>query len=231
MGLFNNKERGNGPKWFFCSRLSVIGRAPGVMPGYILTGALILYPVVIHLSILFEESQWAFWYLLLVFSFFVLDRFTLLWRLFAALSIISLLLLSDDKVVAKYALFSFPVFICLSFLIFFARTLRTGQTPLLTRIAILTDGQISDQVLAYTRKLTIFWSLVFLFLTIESILLAMLAPLELWSLFTNVLNYIFILVLFIVEYFVRRRVLHEWRGRNLRQFIESLTKLRFRNVR
>lgn len=199
------------------------------MPGFLHTSALVLYPVVVHLSILFEKNQLAFWYLLLVLAWFALERLTLLLRLFVTVSIIVLLLFFDQAMIAEKALYSIPVFICLTLFIFFANTLRAGQTPLITTIAQLTDESLSDSARSYTRKLTMFWCVIFLCMALECLLLATLAPIQVWSLFTNVVNYLVIMLLFILEFFIRRQILPEWRKKSFRQFIQSLTMVRIWN--
>lgn len=199
------------------------------MHAFISTAALILFPVVIHLSILFDRSHWAFWYMLLVTVWIVFESMSRRWALLIVALLIGLLMLIDSQMVAKYVLYSFPVFFSLAFLLLFSRSLRTGKIPLITRVARLAEGSLSQQAEIYTRQLTVFWSFVFLLLVFETILLAVFAPIEIWSLFTNVLNYIAIMVIFVLEYFVRKRVLNEWRDKSFRQFIGSLTKIRLRD--
>lgn len=47
------------------------------------------------------------------------------------------------------------------------------------------------------------WTAFFAGITIESVLLAAYVSLETWSLFTNILNYIFIAMLFVGDYLCR----------------------------
>jgi uncharacterized membrane protein len=42
--------------------------------------------------------------------------------------------------------------------IFFARTLRTGQVPLIQRIARASDAALAPELCRYTRRLTAIWS-------------------------------------------------------------------------
>jgi len=199
------------------------------MHALISTSALILYPAVIHLSILFDKHLWAFWYMLLVSVWIAFESLSWFWRLLVVALITGLLILIESQVIVKGALYSFPVFICLAFFLLFVRSLGAGKTPLITRVARLAEGSLSESAEVYTRRLTWFWSFVFLLLVLETILLAVFAPIEVWSLFTNVVNYIVVMMLFILEYFVRKRVLHEWRERTFRQFLGSLAKVRLRN--
>lgn len=46
--------------------------------------------------------------------------------------------------------------------IFFGRTLRTGQMPLIERIARTSDPELPPPLCRYTRRLTAFWSAYFI---------------------------------------------------------------------
>ncbi|MET0042631.1 MAG: hypothetical protein ABW100_03845 [Candidatus Thiodiazotropha sp. 6PLUC3] len=81
-----------------------------------------------------------------------------------------------------------PIIINGSLFTLFTMTLLPGQTPLITRFAELMhkdERDLNDYERQYTRRVTLFWSLMFAFLTIESALLAHYASTETWSLITN----------------------------------------------
>ena len=59
----------------------------------------------------------------------------------------------------------------------------------------------------YTRRVTIVRTTFFALMAIESIELALFAPLHVWTLFTNFLNYVFVLLFFVIEYQLRLRCL------------------------
>jgi uncharacterized membrane protein len=71
---------------------------------------------------------------------------------------------------------------------FFGRTLRAGQEPLITRIARYVHGDLSGDVIAYTRRVTWAWCVFFAGTVLVSVLLFALAPLAAWSLFANILS-------------------------------------------
>lgn len=98
-----------------------------------------------------------------------------------------------------------PILINLAMALLFGRTLRAGSRPLITRYAMLLHPQLDRDVVGYTRSVTRVWTGFFLFLAAESLLLALYAPLEVWSLFCNVLNYVFTALLFVGEYRYRLR--------------------------
>jgi uncharacterized membrane protein len=96
-----------------------------------------------------------------------------------------------------------PVLINIALMVLFGRTLLPGATPLVARIASLWRGSLDPAVALYTRRVTIAWTAFFALMVAESAGLALFAPLHIWSLFTNFLNYILVLMFFIVEYQLR----------------------------
>lgn len=102
------------------------------------------------------------------------------------------------------ALYLPPFIIQGSLLWLFASSLQQGKEPLITRIARVVFQQHDEATIRYTRKVTQLWSLFFIALLIETLLLTLFAPLEIWSLFANIVNYLLILLLFSVEFIYRR---------------------------
>lgn len=96
-----------------------------------------------------------------------------------------------------------PVLINLAMMVLFWRTLLPGSVPLVGRVAALWRGTLDAAVAIYTRRVTIAWTVFFALMALESIALALFAPLPVWSLFTNGLNYVFVLLFFIIEYRLR----------------------------
>jgi hypothetical protein len=82
-----------------------------------------------------------------------------------------------------------PVLINLAMMVLFWRTLRPGAMPVVGRVAALWRGTLDPAVALYTRRVTIAWTVFFGLVAVESIALAVFAPLHIWSLFTNCLNY------------------------------------------
>jgi uncharacterized membrane protein len=107
----------------------------------------------------------------------------------------------------------------------FGRTLRDGRMPLIERAARAMRGPgavLADEVVAYARGVTQAWTALFVLLAVVNLALAALArpgglllaagfdpglsvPLAAWSLFANVLSYVFIGALFAIEFVVRGR--------------------------
>lgn len=96
-----------------------------------------------------------------------------------------------------------PIFVSLGLLALFVHTLRPGRTPVATVVAGLMGDELTAPVRRYTRKVTLAWAVFFALMTLETLALAVFAPLELWSLFAYVINYFLVALMFVGEYLVR----------------------------
>ncbi|MGC1172497.1 MAG: hypothetical protein WA904_02335 [Polaromonas sp.] len=85
----------------------------------------------------------------------------------------------------------------------FARTLRAGQIPMVSRFAAVIHGPLSPALARYTRQVTWAWTLYFAVMTGLSLLLFGLAPVAVWSAFANLLNLPLLILMFAAEYVVR----------------------------
>ena len=167
--------------------------------------AIIGYPVSLHLLIINGQTTAAVWVVLAAAGIYFLLAVDAHRSLPARLAgpgvmlaaVISLLL--DDTA----ALFLPPVLMSGALLQVFGHSLLPGNEPLIGRFAREMEGVKDARSLGYARGLTWFWTLVSAAILIQSVLLALLAPLEIWSLFSNFLNYVIIAVLFLLEYIYR----------------------------
>jgi len=85
----------------------------------------------------------------------------------------------------------------------FGRTLAPGREAFVTALARRVHGTLPDEITAYTRQVTWAWCLFFAGMGTASLLLFVLAPLETWSLFVNVLALPLMVLMFVVEYAYR----------------------------
>lgn len=88
--------------------------------------------------------------------------------------------------------------------VFFGATLRRGQVPLITRVAMREHPRLPAELAAYTRTLTATWTAAFLALFAVSIALAFALPFPAWARWTQGLALAVSLVLFAGEYLHRR---------------------------
>ena len=111
-----------------------------------------------------------------------------------------------DAVTAVRVAWIWPILGYLAIAWIFGHTLRPGRMPLIERIARRIDqgDAIPSELVRYTRILTWAWTVVPLAIALVSVLLAQFATREVWSLFTNILGYVALAVLFLAEYPYRR---------------------------
>ena len=125
-------------------------------------------------------------------------------------------------------LYATPVVIHLALCALFAGTLLPGRKPLISAYVELQYDSVSDATYRYTRRVTVAWAVFFGLMAVQSLLLALLAPVEVWSLFVNLLNYIFVAAVFVIEYLVRRRVLRDRQHPSFMRFLRALVRTDFR---
>lgn len=89
----------------------------------------------------------------------------------------------------------------------FGRTLIAGRQPLCTRFAEAVHSRLTPQQEVYTRKITVAWTVFFAAMATAATLLFLLAPLTAWSVFAHFLTLPLVAVMFLVEYWLRRRAL------------------------
>ncbi len=111
---------------------------------------------------------------------------------------------------ARYLMFVPPVLIPLSVLWLFAGSLRAGSTPLVTRVATSIRGPLPAELTRYTRQVTQWWVGLLMAMALGALLLALFASAGLWSLMTNIVMYLLMGAVFVIEYGYRR-----WRFRHL----------------
>ncbi len=114
-----------------------------------------------------------------------------------------------------------PLFFCGVFTV----SLLPGRMPLASQVAQARHGRLSPQLARYTRNLTITWSVILVAIAGEALLLAIFAPLEVWSLFANVLNYAIVITFLFGEYIFRTYRFREMEFPGFMQFLRSLPQV------
>ena len=172
---------------------------------FLISLTLFAYPALIHLSFAFDRPLLiaGMWLVASLVGLAVTLRrgHTSLSLLFGALLMAGVALWWRGEAVGL--MYLPPVLINAALMVLFGRTLLPGATPLVARIASLWRGPLDPAVALYTRRVTIAWTAFFALAVLGSLLLALYAPLHIWSLFTNFLNYIFVLMFFVIEYRLR----------------------------
>lgn len=128
----------------------------------------------------------------------------------------------------------------------FARTLRAGRVPLISKIVAALERQpaaaLEPRLQRYTRRLTAAWALLLATLALANLLLALLAvpngllasfgvapPMTVserqWSWVANLLNYGLVAGFFVGEYALRRRWFPHRPYRNFAEFLQQMGAL------
>jgi len=94
--------------------------------------------------------------------------------------------------------------------IVFGRTLLAGREPMVGRFARAVHGDLPPEVVRYTRKVTIAWTVFFALLFAASCTFYLGRFLEAWSLLANILTPLLVAAMFVIEYAVRLRALPNW---------------------
>ena len=189
------------------------------------------YPLLAHLAVLTHDRrlEWLalVWLLGIAMGGALIQRRLWAWAaLLAGAGLLYWLVIEGNGL---YALYIPAAAIPAALLMLFALSLRAGETPLVTRIArLMHDGPFPDDLVVYTRHVTQLWCGVCAALFVSAVLLALFASPGLWSLMTNVIHYVVLGAVFVLEYGYRR-----WRYRHhehsgLFQYLRRLTRTKLK---
>lgn len=101
----------------------------------------------------------------------------------------------------------------------FSHSLLPGHIPLVTDIGEKSRGPLSKAMRHYTQNVTIAWAVLFGVMATWSMVLAWFGPPSLWSLFSNVINYIMVGTLFLGEFIFRKWYFPDHDHPNFLQYI------------
>lgn len=199
---------------------------------YLKSGLIVVYLLLIHIAIVGGYFRLAA-VLLTAMGMLLLWPMTPKPGLRLALSTIFALLLIlafAGKDLSEYAVFAAPVIINILLGLVFLYTLLPGKVALVTRFARLVRNQTSLKVEAYTRRVTLIWTFFFFLLALESFLLAVYAPLSVWSLFVNFINYILTASFFVIEFLLRRVFLQGEEITSLGDYFRGLSDINYQDA-
>ena len=106
----------------------------------------------------------------------------------------------------------------------FARTLAPGREPMISVFARMVHGPLGPQMVAYTRQVTLAWSVFFGAMALVSTVLFFSTTVSIWSTFANFFTAPLIALMFIVEYGVRRRVLPDMEHATILDGVQAFWK-------
>lgn len=187
---------------------------------------LIAYPVSIHIAIINGYTITALLILLSAFILLSSNKWSARLLLGFVSAGVVIVLSSVIDIHSQFILYLMPLLINAGLALYFGQSLLPDKTPIITQYAIYFRGELDPKAVIYTRRVTKVWVLFFIFLAVESLLLALFASIEIWSLFVNILNYLFIALLFAGEYYIRIHYLDDRGHLSFPRFLYKLTQIK-----
>lgn len=189
------------------------------------------YPLFAHLSVVFagRRLQWLalVWLLGISLGGALSQRRPWAWIAWIAASVLAWWLVVAGQ--GLFALFVPPAAIPLALFFVFAGSLRSGHTPLITRIATaMHDGPLPEDLVRYTRQVTMLWACVCAAMFLSAVLLAAFATPRVWSFMTNLVHYLVLGAVFLLEYAWRRIRFRHHEHLGLVQFLRRVARVRIR---
>ncbi|MGL4315661.1 MAG: hypothetical protein ACRCTL_03485 [Pseudomonas sp.] len=123
------------------------------------------------------------------------------WMAGAALAFCLLLGLAGEPALLRW----YPVLLNVMLLVLFGLSLKFGP-PMVERLARLREAELPEHAVRYTRKVTVVWAGFFLLNALVVVALTLWAPLSWWTLYTGLISYGLIGLLFAAEWLIRQRV-------------------------
>ncbi|HSC84093.1 MAG TPA: hypothetical protein VLC30_10800 [Pseudomonas sp.] len=123
------------------------------------------------------------------------------WMAGAALTFCLLLGLAGEPALLRW----YPVLLNLMLLALFGLSLKFGP-PLVERLARLREPELPEHAVRYTRQVTGVWAGFFLCNALVVTALILWAPLSWWTLYTGLIAYGLMGLLFAAEWLIRQRV-------------------------
>ena len=171
------------------------------------------YPLIVHLSVVYQVP-FITACLMPVFYFILARPFRGQPKQIRIKALILLLLVVIAVLSYFYldhSIIYLPPILMISLILYpFARSVTANRTPLISRFYQLTEKANDPQVLSYTHKLTWVWIVLITLMLLNTIILTFTASLEIWSLFTNFINYILLFALLFFEWLFRMFWFKRW---------------------
>ena len=161
---------------------------------------LLAYPVLTHVAVITGLAYlgWLAW---LCVPALVILSFPGPWGMAGFALLAAAPLVADPGTLLKFP----PVIINLALAVWFGRTLAPGEEPMINWFGRLVRGtEVPPDLTRYTRISTVVWTVFFVSMAVVSAALAVLATPQIWSVFTNGIDYLLVGALFVGEYVFRR---------------------------
>lgn len=185
------------------------------------------YPALAHLGVWLQNLhlQWLALVWLLTFSLWGALSQRRLWAWCVLLVSAVVLYVLTMRGNGLYFLYIPPIVIPLAMLMMFASSLRAGAIPLISRIAATMRGEpLPDVLRVYTRQVTLLWCVVSGAMVLSAVVTMLWASAAVWSLVTNVIHYIVLGAVFVLEFAYRRMKYRDLEPWNFVQFLRRLAQ-------
>ncbi len=160
------------------------------------------YPLLVYAGLGRVEPRWIAVFLLgiaVLRALLVRDWIT--WFLVVGAAILAAVTFASN---AALPLKVYPVLVSLGFLAVFAGSLYRGPSAI-ERIARLKTPDLPPEGVFYTRRVTQIWCAFFVFNAVVAAGLALGASDQIWALYTGLISYVLMALLFVGEWFFRAR--------------------------
>ena len=171
----------------------------------LISGLLIAYPLMVWWFAQNGLTNWLLLALITLLSLSIVAQgigHPRSWVSMAVLLVVSVTAIFADQLTG--VLF-YPVWMNAAFLLVFVASLWR-KPSVITRLATLMEGSLSEKAVAYTEKVTMVWAVFFLMNGAIALATAVHGDIELWTLYNGFISYVLIGLLFVVEWSVRRVV-------------------------
>lgn len=201
------------------------------MRALLLVFGLVFYPLAVHALILLEAPRIAVAGLVLTSVGYLAilgakggKGVSTLWlSLYGILALFGIFSLYAHSV---HVLFVPPVLINLGLLVVFGATLRRGAVPLVERLMrVAYQRELPTGLPQLARRMTWVWVAFFGGMVPLSLGLALWAPLEIWSLFVNVLYYFFVAAVLVAQHAYRHWRFREYGSVSLWRLARNLARM------
>jgi len=103
----------------------------------------------------------------------------------------------------------------------FGSTLAAGREPLVSALARRVHGSLTPAMAAYSRRVTVAWTVYFVAMAVLSIVLFATAPFVAWAAFANLVTPLAIVAMFVGEYLLRYRLHPEFERATITQAVRA----------
>lgn len=192
---------------------------------------LCLYPLLIHLSIVLQHPGYRVLALVLLVAGLLYKSLAqgkiIPWLFLTSISVIALLI---HRYYHGMLVFHLPPIIIPALIAgIFIKSLLPGNEALITGIAEKARGPLNAKMRKYTRLVTLLWALLLISMTVLALLASWFASAWLWSIYTNFISYLMLLIFFIGEYLYRRIRFKDHDHPGFRQYIEIVRRAKITN--